>query len=171
MADPFIGEIKIFGFNYAPEHWAFCDGQILQVNQNQMLFSVLGAAFGGDGRTTFALPDLRGRIPVGTGNSYYQGQKFGVETVTLTADQIPTHTHALYAIDADGDNSDPTGRALCKPEYNSEALDMYGDPANDIAINPSSITTAGGNQAHTNMQPSLVLNFCIALKGTYPPRQ
>lgn len=170
MADPFIGEIRIFGFNYAPEHWAFCDGQILQINQNQTLFALLGATFGGDGRTTFALPDLRGRIPVHASSTYHRGQKFGTETVTLTADQIPTHTHTLNAIDAEGNSSDPTGRALCKPVHDSDPLNMYGNPFDDVKINPSSITTAGGNQAHTNIQPGLVLNFCIALQGVYPPR-
>lgn len=170
MAEPFLGEIRIFGFNYAPENWAFCDGRLLTIQQNEALYSLIGATFGGDGRTNFALPDLRGRIPVHTSSQYTRGDRFGVEAVALTVQQIPNHSHNLYAIDVEGSNSDPTGRALSKPVHNSEPLSMYGTPFNDIRINSSSITHTGSNKPHTNIQPSLILNFCIALSGIYPPR-
>lgn len=170
MADPFLGEIRIFGFNYAPENWAFCDGRLLPIKQNEALYSLIGTSFGGNGSTNFALPDLRGRIPVHTSSQYTRGDRFGVEAVALTVQQIPNHGHNLYAIDVEGSNSDPTGRSLGKPVHNSEPLSMYGTPFNDIRIHSSSITHTGGNKPHTNIQPSLILNFCIALSGIYPPR-
>lgn len=178
MAEPYIGEIRIFGFTFAPKDWALCDGQLLSIQQNADLFSLIKNTYGGDGITTFALPDLRGRIPVYNGSTYTIGQKFGEEYVRLSSTQIPKHNHNLYAIDKKSDTYDPTGCALCKAYHKKTeggvvteiAAKMYEKDANTTnSINSFSTTTVGG-KAHYNMQPSLVLNFCISLKGFYPQR-
>lgn len=170
MAEPFIGEIRIFSFDYAPKGWAFCNGQLLSISQSPELYVLLGTFYGGNGIDNFGLPDLRSRIPVHTNNPETRGAKFGVEKVKLTTAHIPTHRHALYAIDKKGESSDPSGRALCKPVYKDEPKKMYNSSLFNLqSINPASITDVGG-EAHNNIQPSLVLNFCIALQGLYPPR-
>ena len=165
MSEPFLAEIKIVGFNFAPRGWAYCDGQILPINQNQSLYSLLGTTYGGDGRTSFALPDLRSRTPIHQGDGYQLGQKGGAETVTLTAAEIGAHTHTVKASSAAGNNPTPTGRVLA-------AAGVYRDPeaANMTALRSGTVTNAGGGQAHNNMQPSLALNFCIALLGLFPSR-
>ncbi len=179
MSEPFLGEIRLFGFNFAPRGWAHCDGQLLPIAQNSALFSLLGTIYGGDGRTTFALPDLRGRVPMhmGTGpglSSHPIGQKSGNESVTLTETQIPSHSHTangtVQAVSGDGNNKGPAGNVPAslsrENAYSSDTPDtaMAADGVN-VTVN-----NTGGGQAHTNMQPYQVVNFCIALTGIYPSR-
>ena len=154
------------GFNFAPRGWAFCDGQILPINQNQSLYSLLGTTYGGDGRTSIGLPDLRGRTPVHQGEGRRLGQKGGAETVTLTTPEIAAHTHTAKASSSTGNNPLPTNNIL------ASATDAYRSPesATKTAMRAGTITNAGGGQAHDNMQPFTTLNFCIALQGTFPSR-
>ena len=170
MSEPFLAEIKIVGFNFAPRGWAFCDGQILPINQNQSLYSLLGTTYGGDGRTTFALPDLRSRTPIHKDNGYQLGQKGGAETVTLTAAQIAAHTHVAKASSSAADSPDPGGHVLAAVDPAPDVL--YRDPvaASQTALRSGTLTNAGGGQAHNNMQPYLTLSFCIALQGLFPSR-
>lgn len=169
MSEPFLAEVRMVGFNFAPRGWAFLDGQILPINQNQSLYSILGTTYGGDGRTSFALPDLRGRTPLHVGDGHGLGQKSGAETVTLTAAEIGAHTHAVKASSATGNQTTPTGHLLAT-EVAPDAA--YRDPeaANATALRSGTLTNAGGGQAHNNMQPFVVLNFCIALQGLFPSR-
>ena len=169
MSEPFLAEIRIVGFNFAPRGWAFCDGQILPINQNQSLYSLLGTTYGGDGRTTFALPDLRSRTPIHRGSGYQLGQKGGAETVTLTAAQIAAHTHTAKASSTAGNEITPTGRVLSAVGAPDLA---YRDPAaaTQTALRSGTVTNAGGGQAHNNMQPYLTLGFVIALRGLFPSR-
>lgn len=171
MSEPFLAEIRIVGFNFAPRGWAFCDGQILPINQNQSLYSLLGTTYGGDGRTSFALPDLRSRTPVHQGTGYNLGQKGGAETVTLNATQIPSHQHAAKASSsapaADASAFTPGGHVLAANAPNTAS---YGDAASLTALRSGTITNAGGGQAHENMQPYLTLSFCIAVQGLFPSR-
>ena len=166
MSEPFLAEIRIVGFNFAPRGWAFCDGQILPINQNQSLYSLLGTTYGGDGRTSFALPDLRSRTPIHTGDGHTLGQKSGAETVTLTAAEIAAHTHAVKASTQPANQGVATGRIL------GSATDIYRDPqaASTTALRSGTVTNAGGGQAHNNMQPYLTLGFVIALQGLFPSR-
>jgi microcystin-dependent protein len=172
MSEPFIGEIRMFGGNFAPRGWALCDGQLLSVSQNDALFSLLGTVYGGDGGTTFGLPDLRGRIPVhaGTGPGLSDrrlGSKSGQESVTLTLNQLPTHTHS-YRTSADvGTESDPHGGVLCE----SPSMAMYRATAPTVALSGGAVTSVGGSQPHTNLMPFLCFHFIIALVGIYPTRQ
>lgn len=171
MATPYLAEIRAFGFNFPPRGWALCDGQLLPINQNQALFSLLGTTYGGDGRTTFALPDLRGRTAIkygqGPGLAAYQlGSAAGQESVTLTLDQIPAHSHGLQASSAAADQEEPSNaRVLGKVEE-----DIYGSGEANQPLGGSAVGGTGGGQAHENMQPFLVLNFCIALQGVFPSR-
>ena len=177
MADPFIGEIRIFAGSFAPRDWAFCDGSLLQVNQNTALFSILGTVYGGDGRTTFALPDLKGRAPIhegtGTGLSTYRlGQKGGAATETFTESQMPSHTHAAIAVPQSRRTSSetgvPTDHALGLID---SSQDIYGDASNLEAMASASMTsTGGGTGSRSNMQPFLAINYIIALAGTFPQR-
>ncbi len=169
MSEPFLAEIRIVGFNFAPRGWAFCDGQILPINQNQSLYSLLGTTYGGDGRTSFALPDLRSRTPIHRGDGHQLGQKSGAETVTLTAAQIAAHTHAAKASSTVGNEITPTSRVLAQltpPDLG------YRDPeaASTTALRSGTVTNAGGGQAHDNMQPYTTVSFCIALRGLFPSR-
>lgn len=169
MSEPFIAEIKLFGGNFAPRGWAFCDGQLLDISQNTALFSLLGTTYGGDGRTTFALPELRGRVAVhpGTGpglSNYRLGQKGGAQTNTLTITNLPSHSHANnLASAAEGDANDPAGRFLAKTDARSYTSDGPG-----VATAPPSNT--GGGQAFNNIQPYQALNYIIALVGIFPSR-
>lgn len=169
MSEPFLAEIRMVGFNFAPRGWAFCDGQILPINQNQSLYSLLGTTYGGDGRTSFALPDLRGRTPIHTSDWYREGQKGGAETVTLTAAEMPAHTHALKA-SADEADSPSNAGALFATTPSGDML--YRDPSASSAttLSNTSVTNTGGGQAHSNMQPYLTLSYCIALQGLFPSR-
>ena len=174
MSEPFLSKIRMFGFNYAPRGWAMCDGQLLPINQNQALYSLLGTMYGGDGRTTFALPDLRGRTSNHTGqgaglSNYQQGQRIGVESVALSTAQIPNHTHGLKA---SGDDQN----AASSPTNNYPAaapaafgVKMYHNTS-EGSFAPGAVSNSGGGLAHNNMQPTLVITFCIALQGTFPPR-
>jgi microcystin-dependent protein len=165
MADPFLGEIKMVAFTYAPRGWAFCNGQLLSINQNQALFSLLGTTFGGDGRTTFALPNLQGRTPIHANASHTLGQTGGTEAVTLSIAELPTHTHSLGALQADASQRSPAGRL---PAYAAE--DVYARSTTRVSMYPPSVADAGGGQPHSNLQPYLVLNFVIALQGIFPSR-
>jgi microcystin-dependent protein len=169
MSDPFIGEIRMFGGNFAPAGWAMCQGQLLDISQNEELFNLIGTTYGGDGQETFALPDLRGRAPVhqGTiqgGQSYVIGAAAGVETVTLTVNQLPVHTHALTASSDSATAIPPTGAVLASPVQ----LSAYYKAQADSDLNAGAIGAAGGSQPHANMQRYLVITFIIALAGIFP---
>jgi microcystin-dependent protein len=169
MSEPFLGEIMVIGFNFAPRGWAFCDGQILPINQNQSLYSLLGTTYGGDGRTSFALPDLRSRTPVHPGEIISLGEKGGMETVTLNIGEMAVHSHELKGTTANGDAfKGEVNRAFATA--NDPEDDIYGPPANLTPMNSSIVTYTGGGQAHNNVQPMLVLNFVIALQGLFPSR-
>lgn len=163
MAEPFLSEIRIMSFVFAPKGWALCNGQLLPINQNQALFSLLGTTFGGDGRVNFALPDLRGRTPIHVGGSHTLGERGGEQAHTLSISELPTHTHVLKASAANSDNNDPTGRLL-----GGNVPAVYHAATNLVSLNPGTITNTGGSQAHLNMQPFLTLSFCIALQGIFP---
>ncbi|TDR22423.1 phage tail protein [Marinicella litoralis] len=172
MSEPFVGEIRMFAGNFAPRGWAFCDGQLLAVSQNDALFSLLGTVYGGDGRTTFGLPDMRGRIPnhAGTGPGLSQrrlGEKYGTETVTLTVNQLPSHQHDFQASTAPGSENNPNGQYLAASP-NVRLLRPV--PPNANLLN-TSVNNTGGSQSHNNMMPYLCVNFIIALFGIYPSRQ
>lgn len=164
MAEPFLSEIRLMSFEFAPRGWALCNGQLLPINQNQGLFSLLGTTFGGDGRVNFALPDLRGRTPIHVGSGHTLGERGGEPAHTLSIAELPTHTHALQASSNDGTQVVPAGGFLAK----AAPANPYSVPTNLTAMNPASITNVGGSQAHLNMQPFLTLNFSIALQGIFP---
>lgn len=171
MPQPFLGEIRMFAGPFAPQGWALCDGQLLSVSQNDALFSLFGTIYGGDGRTTFGLPDLRGRVPVheGTGPGFPAralGSKGGVEDATVSVAQLPTHTHDLQATESAAISQDPVGRALAP---SGGLVDVYQE-ANDDPKNMAAqaIESAGGNQSHENLQPFFCINFIVALFGTFP---
>ena len=170
--DPFIAEIKLFAGNFAPRGWAFCEGQLLPINQNSALFSIIGTIYGGDGRSTFALPDLRGRTPIGPGNgpglsSYREGQKGGVEHVTLTTNQIPSHNHRINAVTTGGNSTTPTNHLL----GDSAAFDDEFSNANpNTQMASSMVANTGGGQSHENRQPFLAIYYIIALQGVFPSR-
>jgi microcystin-dependent protein len=163
MAEPFLSEIRIMSFSFAPKGWALCNGQLLPINQNQALFSLLGTTFGGDGRVNFGLPNLQGRTPIHVGSGHTIGERGGEQAHTLSIAEMPTHTHTVKASTQLGDQTVPTGNFLARSHYN-----LYGNPANLIALAPATVANVGGSQAHLNMQPFLVLNFCIALQGIFP---
>ncbi|HEV3000235.1 MAG TPA: tail fiber protein [Solirubrobacteraceae bacterium] len=163
MAEPFLSELRIMSFDFAPKGWAMCNGQLMPINQNQALFSLLGTTFGGDGRVNFALPDLRGRTPIHVGSGHTLGERGGEQAHTVTIGEMPMHTHSVNVSAAStGGNSVPTGRVL------GSANNMYHSPANLTPMNPGTIGNTGGSQAHLNMQPFLTLTFCIALQGIFP---
>ena len=163
MAEPFLSEIRIMSFSFAPKGWALCNGQFLPINQNQALFALLGTTFGGNGQTTFALPDLRGQVPIHAGAGFNLGTKGGQQAHTITISEMPTHVHPVNASNnADGGTPVATGNFL------GSAANMYQPPQNLVAMNPADVTNTGGSQAHLNMQPFLTLTFCIALQGIFP---
>ena len=168
MATPFIAEIRPFGFNFPPRGWATCDGQLLAIGQNQALFSLLGTTYGGDGRTNFALPDLRGRMPVHAGNGLLQGQIGGVESVTLSAANLPAHSHAVMA-SADLVSSASPANAVMGAKGRG-GVDVFAAASNLTPLASGAVGNAGSSQPHDNLQPSLVVNFCIALVGVFPSR-
>jgi microcystin-dependent protein len=172
--DPFVAEIRIFPFNFAPKGWAFCDGQLMPISQNTALFSLLGTTYGGDGKSTFALPDLQGRAPMhpgqGPGLSLHDlGEESGSETVTLLESEIPSHNHALMASTQPGEDAAPNpSEALAR----SVGASLYQSTTNTnlVQLAFSAISPTGGDQPHNNMMPYLTFNFCIALQGVFPPR-
>jgi microcystin-dependent protein len=173
MADPFVAEIRIFPFNFAPKGWAFCDGQLLPLSQNTALFSLLGTTYGGNGKSNFALPDLQGRGPMhpgqGPGLSLHDlGETGGSETVSLLESEIPSHNHALRGSNSVGDVTSPGGATMARP--GNVMIYQQTTNANLVSLAPQTLAPAGGDQPHNNLQPYLTLNFCIALQGVFPPR-
>ena len=170
MAQPYVGEIRIFAGNFPPNGWMFCDGALLPISENETLFQLIGTTYGGDGQSTFQLPDLRGRVPIhqgtdaATGTTFQLAESAGVETVTLTTQQIPTHSHAMLATNAVGTQANPGGNILA----NSQGPQPYIQENPDAGLNPNSLTPAGGSQPHENLQPFLGLNFIISLFGIFP---
>ncbi len=176
MSEPFLGEIRMFAFDYAPRSWAHCDGALLPISQYQSLYALLSTRYGGDGRTSFALPDLRGRVPVHVGQGpgltdRTLGQRAGEESTTLTAGQMPSHSHpaTVHATDTFGDRKSPAGGYLAKAD-DGENNYSGGEPNVLLHASNTTIANCGGGQAHNNMPPLLVLNFCIAMAGIFPPR-
>jgi microcystin-dependent protein len=167
MAEPFLSEIRIFSFNFPPKGWAFCNGQFMPINQNQALFALLGTTYGGNGQTTFALPNLQGCVPIHFGNGHSLGEKAGSSSVTITQQTMPQHLHFLNASQSGANTNVPANNTLLG---DSAPNDLYTGPASLVAMAPASVSNVGGSQAHTNMMPYLVLNFCIALQGIFPSR-
>lgn len=168
MGEPFLSEIRIMSFNYAPRAWALCNGQILPINQNQALFSLLGTMYGGNGSTTFGLPNLQGRTPIHLGPGFVEGQAAGETSHTVTNSEMPTHLHIATASSTDGNAPvpfGPSGNVLARNVSN-----IYGPAQNLTTLVPGTITNTGGSQAHLNMQPFLALTFCICLQGIFPSR-
>lgn len=165
MSEPYIGEIKVIAFNFPPKGWAFCNGQLLPIAQNQALFSLFGTTYGGDGRVNFALPDLRGRTPIHMGNGFTQGQRAGETSHTLTTNEMPTHTHFAMGNNAGASQSDPTGNF-----WSNGGDNIYSPGPPNNVMKPGTIGNVGGNQPHENMSPYLVLNFIVALVGIFPSR-
>jgi microcystin-dependent protein len=163
MAEPFLSEIRIMSFGFPPKGWALCDGQLLPINQNQALFSLLGTTYGGDGRVNFGLPDLQGRTPMHMGSGHTLGERGGEQAHTLSISEIPTHTHTASASSQDGTQMVPTGNVLASAQGQ-----LYRPPTNLTSLLPGTLANVGGSQAHLNMQPFLVLNFSIALQGIFP---
>jgi microcystin-dependent protein len=166
MAEPFLSEIRIMSFVFAPKGWALCNGQLLPINQNQALFSLLGTTYGGNGQTNFALPDLRGNVPIHMGKEFTRGQKGGEQSHTLKLGELPAHTHFLQASTQAGNASPPSpvGNAFA----DSAPSLGYNGGTTLVPLNPKTVTSVGGSQAHLNMEPFLVLSFCIALQGIFP---
>jgi microcystin-dependent protein len=164
MSEPFLSEIKVVSFNFPPKGWALCNGQFLPINQNQALFALLGTTYGGNGQTTFALPNLRGQVPIHMGNGHALGEKAGSTSVTVNIQQLPTHTHTVVASTANGTTPVPTNNALA-----ATPAKIYAPPTSNLTtLNPINVSSVGGSQAHNNMMPYLVLNFIIALQGIFP---
>ena len=162
MSEPFLSEIRLFSFNFPPKGWAFCNGQLLPINQNQALFSLLGTTYGGNGQTNFALPNLQGKLPLHEGNGHSLGETAGSSSVTVSLQQLPAHQHLMMASSTNADQ--PTGLN----NYFGAALNAYAPPNNLTTLDPRTVTSVGGSQPHNNMMPYLVLNFCIALQGIFP---
>lgn len=176
MSEPYIGQIMMFAGNFAPRGWQFCQGQVLSIAQNTALFSILGTTYGGNGQTTFALPDLRGRVPMQPGQGpglspRTLGEQGGSENVTLISTQMPAHTHAHVASGAQGDQFSPEGNvnAVQVDPNTQQPVNMYSAAPN-TTMNPASIGVAGGSQPHNNMQPYTCINFIIAMEGIFPSR-
>lgn len=173
MADPFVAEIRLFPFNFAPRGWAFCNGQLLPISQNTALFSLLGTTYGGNGSTNFALPDLQGRAAMSPGQGpglspRDLGESGGAQTVALLQAEIPNHSHTLSSLPAPADTSSPAGGSLARVIGSTPYAEPVGAPLAEMA--PQALQPAGGSQPHNNMQPYAVVNFCIALQGIFPPR-
>jgi len=168
MSDGFMGEIRMVSFGFPPKGWAMCNGQTLPINQNQALFSLLGTRYGGDGVTTFKLPDLRGRVPMHFGNGMVQGQAGGEEAHTLTLNEMPMHSHSLLGSTALATGTSPANALVGKKGRTGR--DVYAAPANLTTLAPNNVSQAGGSQPHQNMQPFMALNFAIALTGIFPSR-
>jgi len=163
MAEPFLSEIRIFSFVFAPKGWALCNGQLLPINQNQALFSLSGTTFGGDGRVNFALPDQRGRTPIHVGSGHTLGERGGEQAHTLSIAELPTHTHLVNA-----SSTATNGSATPNGNFLGGGNNVYHVPSSLTSMTAGTITNVGGSQSHLNMQPFLTLNFCIALQGIFP---
>jgi microcystin-dependent protein len=175
MADPFVAEIRIFPFNFAPKGWAWCDGQLMPLSQNTALFSLLGTTYGGNGKSNFALPDLQGRAPMhpgqGPGLSLHDlGETGGSETVTLLESEIPAHSHAIMASTNASDEEGTKQPVGAMPGAQQGSNQLYTALANSVSFNAQALAPAGGDQPHNNLQPYLTFYFCIALQGVFPPR-
>lgn len=164
MAEPFLSEIRIMSFNFAPKGWALCNGQLMPINQNQALFSLLGTTYGGNGQTNFALPNLRGNVPIHMGQGHTQGESAGSTSVTINQQTMAQHLHFAQGTSNSTGNVATPGNALLA----ASNVTVYGPAAALVALDPSSVSNVGGSQAHNNMMPYLVLNFCIALQGIFP---
>lgn len=166
MAEPFLGEIRMFGFDFPPKGWAFCNGQLLPISQNQALFNILQTTYGGDGRVNFALPDMQGRAPLNVGGSFLLGERGGQEQHTLILQEMPQHNHGINASSSNSGNFNNPKDAYLS---NSAPAELYNSVvSNLVPLMPGAITVAGGNQPHSNMQPFITLSFCIALQGVKP---
>jgi len=165
MAQPYVGEIRMFAGNFAPAGWMLCDGQLLPISENETLFQLIGTTYGGDGESTFALPNLQSRVPVHQGGGIILGEQAGVEEVTLTVQQIPVHGHAPLASNSGASQTTPGGAMF------AQSISSLYAPVSPINMSPQSITPAGGSQPHTNLQPYLCINFIISLFGIFPPPQ
>ena len=166
MGTPFMSEVKIVSFNFPPKGWAFCNGQLLPINQNQALFSLMGTMYGGNGQTTFGLPDLRGKAPIHLGTGFTQGQVGGEAVHTLSMSEMTQHLHFSMATPSNGSTDTPSSSVV----LGTASLDLYRQPTNMVAMDPNIVGKVGGGQAHNNMQPYLVLNYIIALQGVFPSR-
>lgn len=164
MAQPYVGEIRMFAGNFAPAGWMFCEGQLLPISENETLFQLIGTTYGGDGQDTFALPDLRGRIPIHQGNGFILAETGGVETITLTVNQVPAHSHPLLASTAIANQSSPANAVMAQ----STAADIYIEDTANVSLAANSITSVGGSQPHENCQPFLCVDFIISLFGIFP---
>jgi microcystin-dependent protein len=165
MAEPYVGEIRVFAGNFAPAGWALCDGSTLAISTNEALYALIGTTYGGDGQSTFALPDLRGRVPIHTGPGYSLGQVGGTETVTLMSQNLPVHSHTSNASAANATSSDPTGRFWAT----NNDYRCYSNATPNTSFAPAAIGAAGGSEPHDNMMPFLTVSYIIALEGVYPP--
>lgn len=164
MSEPFLGELRVFSFNFPPKGWAACNGTLMPINQNQALFSLLGTMYGGNGQTTFGLPDLRGRVPIHVGGGFTQGERAGEENHTLTIQEMPQHLHTLQ-----GSTDTNTATTIPSSHVLGPALNAYAPATSGlVSLAPDSVTGTGGSQPHINMQPYTVLNICIALQGIFP---
>jgi microcystin-dependent protein len=164
MAQPYVGEIRMFAGNFAPAGWMFCEGQLLPISEYETLFNLIGTTYGGDGQSTFALPDLRGRLPIHFGNGFILAETGGVEEVTLTVSQIPAHSHPLLASSSPGSSNTPVGNLTAE----SPTINTYIQDVTNSNMNPAAITSVGGSQPHTNFQPYLCVDFIISLFGIFP---
>jgi microcystin-dependent protein len=174
MSEPFLGQIQPMAFNFAPKGWAQCNGQLMNISQNTALFALLGTTYGGNGVSTFALPNLQSRAPLGfgtfVGDSYFLGETGGQETVTITTSTMPTHSHTFSGGTADGDRATPVAGAALGKIAGTGGNSFYASDATPQPLDPASLGMAGGNQAHDNLQPYLVINWCIATFGIFPSR-
>jgi microcystin-dependent protein len=165
MGTPYVGEIRIFAGNFAPAGWAFCNGVLLPISENEVLFQLIGTTYGGDGQSTFSLPDLQGRVPVHQGNGHVMGERSGTETVTLTVNQIPAHTHTVAARSGAGNQTSPAGNLWAAAATGAK---LYSSLAPTVNMNPSDIGSSGGSQPHENRMPFLAVSFIISLFGIFP---
>jgi microcystin-dependent protein len=164
MAQPFVGELRMFAGNFQPAGWAFCDGRLLPISENEVLFQLIGTTYGGDGESTFALPDLRGRVPIHQGNGFILAETGGAEEITLTVNQIPAHSHSVLATTAVANQSSPANNVLAQ----STAADLYIEDTATAALAPTAVAAVGGSQPHENRQPFLGINYIISLFGIFP---
>ena len=164
MGEPYVGEIRIFAGNFAPAGWRMCDGSLLPIAENEVLFQLIGTTYGGDGQVSFGVPDFRGRAPLHMGSGYALGQMAGSESITLTTAQIPAHEHALAASTAAGNASNPQGHVVAQ----GSQIQLYIEDAQDASMSPNAVQSDGGNQSHENRMPSIAINYIISLNGFFP---